>query len=308
LRILERLGVKYGDVGQNISMKTYEDIDALRNDLGARRLAGKSIGLVPTMGALHEGHLSLIERARSENDVVVMSLFVNPTQFTDPEDFQKYPRDPHRDADLAQAAGADFIFAPTMEAMYPPGFDTVVAARAISEVLEGASRPGHFQGVATVVSKLFHIVSPDSAYFGQKDYQQVQVIKRMVKDLNVPIDIVVCPILREPDGVAMSSRNVRLSSQERKAAAVLFRAMSYAQQIADTGVHDAWQLAAWMAQTIEVEALARLDYAAIVDPEQLRQLDTIDAGAVALVAATFGKVRLIDNLVITPAPGAETKR
>ncbi|MDR3708651.1 MAG: pantoate--beta-alanine ligase [Capsulimonadaceae bacterium] len=269
---------------------------------------GKSVGLVPTMGALHAGHVSLLSRARAENDVVVMSLFVNPTQFNDPDDFDKYPRDLDRDRRTAEEAGVDIVFAPEAQTMYPTGFDTVVTVRALSSVLEGASRPGHFAGVCTVVAKLLNAVAPTRAYFGQKDYQQLQVINRMTRDLNMPVEIVSCPIVREADGLAMSSRNVRLSEDDRKAAPVLSKALAYVQDIADTGVHDAYQLRAWLAQTIEVEALAKLDYAVIVDPCDLKEVDTIDHGAVALVAAAFGSVRLIDNRILRPASGPEVRR
>ncbi|HEY3331315.1 MAG TPA: pantoate--beta-alanine ligase [Capsulimonadaceae bacterium] len=285
-------------------MITADSIVSLRTSL----TPGKTVGFVPTMGAFHEGHLSLIRQARAENDIVVVSLFVNPTQFNDPEDFEKYPRDYDRDAALAIGAGADVLFLPTMEEMYPNGFDTVVVVRALTDVLEGASRPGHFTGVATVVTKLLNIAGATRAYFGQKDYQQLQVVQRLAADLNIPTTIVPCPIVREPDGLAMSSRNIRLTPEQRKAATVLSRALSYVQDIADTGIHDAYQLRAWLAQTIEVETIGKLDYAVIVDPEQLREVDTIDAGAVALVAATFGKVRLIDNLSLKPAPGPEVRR
>jgi len=285
-------------------MIAIDNIAALRDTL---RGAG-SIGFVPTMGALHHGHVSLLTRARAENDLVVLSSFVNPTQFNDPEDFEKYPRDPMRDADMAAVAGVDYLFNPSMNHIYPKGFDTVVVVRGLTDVLEGASRPGHFTGVATVVAKLLNIVGPTRAYFGEKDYQQLQVVKRMTSDLDIPTEIVGCPIIREPDGLAMSSRNVRLSPDERKAATVISRALSYVQDIADTGVHDAYALRAWLTQTIEVESLAKLDYAVIVAPEQLREVDTIDAGAVALVAATFGKVRLIDNRTINAAPGYEVRR
>ncbi len=285
-------------------MLTVESISALRDALAG----AKSIGFVPTMGALHEGHLSLIRRARAENDKVVMSLFVNPTQFNDIEDYEKYPRDYERDERMAREAGADLLFLPTMAQMYPKGFDTVVVVRALTDVLEGASRPGHFTGVATVVTKLLNIVRATRAYFGEKDYQQLQVITRLATDLDIGTEIVPCPIVREPDGLAMSSRNVRLTPEHRKAATVINRALDYVQEIADTGIHDAYALKAWLAQTLEVEPSCKLDYAVIVDPEQLREVDTIDEGAVALVAANFGKVRLIDNRVLRVAPGPEIRR
>jgi len=285
-------------------MITTQTIEDLHNAIPS----GKTVGLVPTMGALHEGHASLLQRSKAENDLVVMSLFVNPTQFNDPEDFEKYPRDLDRDARVAEESGVDVIFAPIRDQMYPKGFDTVVTVSSLSGVIEGASRPGHFDGVATVVTKLLNIVNATRAYFGEKDYQQLQIIRILTRDLDIRTQIVPCPIVREPDGLAMSSRNVRLTPEERKAALVISRALAYVQDIAATGVHDAYQLQAWLAQTIEVEPLAKLDYAKIVDPDDLREVDTIDFGAIALVAATFGKVRLIDNRLLKPAPGPEVRR
>jgi pantoate--beta-alanine ligase len=269
---------------------------------------GKSVGFVPTMGALHEGHLSLIRRAKAENDFVAVSIFVNPTQFNDPADFEKYPRTLQTDSALVDSAGVDLIFSPTPREMYPNGFDTSVKVNALSAKLEGEFRPGHFDGVSIVVSKLLNIVAPTRAYFGEKDYQQLQIVRRMVQDLNMQIEIVPCPIIREADGLAMSSRNSRLTPEERRAALVLSRALASAQEIADTGIHDAYRLAAWVAQTIAAEPLAKLDYALIVDPEELREIDTIDSGAIALVAAYFGDVRLIDNRILIPAPGTVVYR
>jgi pantoate--beta-alanine ligase len=289
-------------------MEVIQRVDNLRERLWALRRAGNSIGFVPTMGALHAGHQTLLRRARAENDVCVMSLFVNPTQFTDIEDYEKYPRDPARDHDIARMDGVDFVYEPAMDEMYPPGFDTVVVVRGLSDKLEGASRPGHFQGVATVVTKLLQIVTADRAYFGLKDYQQLQVIRRLATDLNSPTEVIACETIREADGLALSSRNVRLTADQRKAALVLSRALSDAQEIADTGVHDAYQIRAYMNAAIDGEPLAKLDYAVVVDPDELREVDTIDSGAVALVAAVFGKVRLIDNCRLVPAPGSEVRR
>lgn len=280
----------------------------MRKAADEARSAGTTVGFVPTMGALHDGHRSLLRRARQENDRVVASNFVNPTQFTEIEDYEAYPRDPERDRQILAEEGVDIVFEPDVAEMYPWGFDTVVAVRALSSILEGEHRPGHFQGVATVVTKLFCAVHPTRAYFGQKDYQQLKVIKRLTTDLNLGIEIVTCPTLREPDGLALSSRNIRLISEDRKAARVLSAALANAQEIADTGIHDAYVLRAYMAQTIAVETRANLDYAVIVDPEELREVDTIDAGAVALVAARFGSVRLIDNQLLRVAPGAEVRR
>ncbi|HEX5322342.1 MAG TPA: pantoate--beta-alanine ligase [Capsulimonadaceae bacterium] len=309
-------------------MHTYERIANLREALNAARGRGKAVGFVPTMGALHEGHLSLVRRARDENDLVVMSVFVNPTQFNDPSDFEKYPRDLERDKAMAAGAGADIVFSPAREEIYPEGFATGVTVHGLTDILEGASRPGHFQGVATVVAKLLNIAQPDRAYFGEKDYQQLQVILRMAADLNIPTDIVACPTLREADGLALSSRNVRLSPEERKAAVVLSRALRETQKAATRGERDARKLAGALARQIEAEPLAKLDYAVIADPESLREVERIEGKAIALVAAVFGGVRLIDNaglgthpsrngwgrrawhddMWFTPFPGQERKR
>jgi pantoate--beta-alanine ligase len=289
-------------------MQTITEITHLRAALSEARRAGKTIGLVPTMGAFHEGHLTLMRRAKSENDFVVVTLFVNPTQFNDLEDFDRYPRDPQRDSQMAQEAGTDILFTPTPEEVYPKGFDTVVVVRALSERLEGASRPGHYVGVSTVVTKLLNIAGADRAYFGEKDWQQLQIIKSLARDLDIPTEIVTVPTVREPGGLALSSRNIRLTPEQRTAALVLSAALDNAQAIADTGQQDAYQIAAWMRQTIEVQPLAHVDYAVVVDPDTLQEIDTIENGAVALVAATFGKVRLIDVRLLRPAPGASVPR
>lgn len=289
-------------------MQTFTEIAPLRAALADARRAGKTVGLVPTMGAFHEGHLTLMRRAKAENDVVAVTLFVNPTQFNDLDDFDRYPRDPARDAQMAAGEGVDYLFTPIPEAMYPRGFDTVVVVRALSERLEGASRPGHFAGVATVVAKLLGITRPDRAYFGEKDWQQLQVIGSFVRDLDMAVEIIGVPTVREPDGLALSSRNVRLAPEQRAAALVIAAALDNAQAIADTGVQDAYQLAAWMRQTIEVQPLTRVDYAVVVDPDTLQEIDTIDSGAVALVAATFGKVRLIDSRLLRASTGPNIRR
>ena len=289
-------------------MQIFEQITSLREALAPVRHAGKTIGLVPTMGAFHEGHLTLMRRAKSENDVVLATLFVNPTQFNDADDFHAYPRDPAHDAQMAEAAGVDVLLVPTPEEMYPAGFDTVVVARGLTDRLEGASRPGHFQGVATVVTKLLGIAQADRAYFGEKDWQQLQVIKRVGTDLNIATEIVGVPTVREADGLAMSSRNVRLSPEQRRAALVLNEALDNAQAIADTGVQDAYEIGAWLRQTIAVQPLAVVDYAVVVDPETLQEIDTIERGGLAAVAATFGKVRLIDNRLLHPVGGYSMRR
>ena len=289
-------------------MQTITTTAELRAALLPLRRSGKTIGLVPTMGAFHEGHLTLMRRARANNDAVVVTLFVNPTQFNDIQDFERYPRDTDHDAELAAAEGVDFLFMPAPEEVYPKGFDTVVVVRGLTDRLEGKSRPGHFQGVATVVAKLLNMAGADRAYFGEKDWQQLQVITRLTADLNIPTEIVPVPIVREPDGLAMSSRNVLLTPEQRAAAAILSSALSDTQAIADTGVTDAYQLGAWLRQTIEVQPLAKVDYAMIVDPETLQEVDTIEDGGIALVAATFGKVRLIDNRIMRSWGGPGLRR
>jgi len=289
-------------------MQTITEIAELRRALNAARRNGQTVGLVPTMGAFHEGHLTLMRRAKAENDLCVVTLFVNPTQFNDLDDFDRYPRDPERDSQMAQAEGVDFLFSPTPEEVYPKGFDTVVVVRALSERLEGTSRPGHYAGVATVVTKLLNMAGADRAYFGEKDWQQLQIIKTLVRDLDIPTQIVPVPTVREADGLALSSRNVRLSPEQRAAARVISSALDNAQSIADTGVQDGYQIAAWMRQTIEVQPLAKVDYAVVVAPDTLQEIDTIDEGAVALIAATFGKVRLIDARLLRPASGPGMRR
>lgn len=289
-------------------MQTITTIADLRAALNAARRAGHTIGLVPTMGAFHEGHLTLMRQAKAENDLTVVTLFVNPTQFNDLDDFDRYPRDPQRDTEMAESVGVDFLFTPTPEEVYPKGFDTVVVVRALSERLEGAARPGHYAGVATVVTKLLNMAGADRAYFGEKDWQQLQIIRSLTHDLDIPTEIIPVSTIREPDGLALSSRNVRLTPEQRSAALVLSSALDNAQSIADTGVQDAYQLAAWMRQTIAVQPLAKVDYAVVVAPDTLQEIDTIENGAVALVAATFGKVRLIDVRLLRPTEGPGVRR
>jgi pantoate--beta-alanine ligase len=264
------------------------------------RAQGKTIGFVPTMGALHEGHLSLMAKAREMSDKVVASVFVNPAQFGANEDLSRYPRDLARDAELAFTKGVDYIFAPTPEEMYPNGFATYITIAGLSDRLEGASRPGHFRGVATVVAKLFNIVHPHFAFFGRKDAQQVIIIKRMVKDLAMDVEIVVSPTVREEDGLALSSRNVYLSADERKAALVLRRALEKCRQMYNGGERDCGRLATAMRAVIEAEPSARLDYVAITDIVNLEQIATIPHLRPTLVslAVYIGKTRLIDNIVL----------
>jgi len=263
------------------------------------RAAGKRIGLVPTMGALHEGHLSLMSRARDMSDTVVASVFVNPTQFGPNEDLEKYPRDLARDAELAFTRGVDFIFAPSPEDMYAEGFSTYVTVEGLSDKLEGASRPGHFRGVTTVVAKLFNIVHPHFAFFGRKDAQQVIVIKRMVRDMSIDSEIVIGPTVREEDGLALSSRNVYLSTDERKAATVLRRALERARTLYNGGERDSAKILSAMRGIIEAEPLARLEYIAITDTDRLNPVETIFADQPTLIslAVFIGTTRLIDNMV-----------
>ncbi|MCS6963919.1 pantoate--beta-alanine ligase [Thermoflexus sp.] len=255
-------------------------------------------GFVPTMGYLHEGHLSLVRRARAENDRVAVSIFVNPTQFGPHEDYNRYPRDLNRDLRLLEPLGVDLVFAPPVEEMYPPGFQTWVIVEEVSRPLEGAARPGHFRGVATVVVKLLNIVQPDRAYFGQKDAQQAVVIRRMVQDLNIPVEIVVCPTVREPDGLAMSSRNTYLNPEERRAATVLFRALQAAKARYEQGERDAERLREVMREVIRAEPLARPDYVSVADPETLQELSWVEDRALLSLAVYIGKTRLIDNILL----------
>ena len=262
------------------------------------QLAGP-VGLVPTMGYLHDGHLSLVRTARAECAGVVTSIFVNPTQFGPQEDLAAYPRDLPRDLGLLEAAGVDLVWTPTPEIMYPPGYQTWVTVEEVTRPLEGAMRPGHFRGVATVVAKLFNAVQPDRAYFGQKDAQQAVVIRQMARDLNFPVEIVVCPIQREHDGLAMSSRNTYLNPTERRAATVLSRALAAAQTAHISGVRDADALRKAMADTIDAEPLARLQYVSCADPDTLQELKGPISGRALLSMAVYvGKTRLIDNAVI----------
>lgn len=281
-------------------MDIITSIAELRTVVGKIKDEGKKIGLVPTMGYLHEGHLSLMRTAKAENDVVIASIFVNPIQFGPNEDFDVYPRDLKRDAALAKTAGVDYIFAPTVSEMYPDGYEnlcTFVDVLKITERLCGAQRPGHFRGVATVVSKLFNIVQPHNAYFGQKDAQQVAVIKRMVKDLNFPLNIRVVPIAREADGLAMSSRNIYLKSDERNAALVLSKSLKLAENMLIKGQYSANDIKKAMCHLIESEPLASIDYVEIVDAESLNPIDTVDRPTLVAVAVRIGKTRLIDNYI-----------
>jgi pantoate--beta-alanine ligase len=264
-----------------------------------RREQDKTIGLVPTMGALHDGHLSLVREARRMCDVVVVSVFVNPTQFGPGEDFEKYPRDLTKDTALLTDYNVDYIFAPTVEEMYPKGFSTYVTVEGLSEQLEGSSRPGHFRGVATVVTVLLNTVRPDFAFFGQKDAQQALVIKRLVKDLAFDTEIVVLPTVREDSGLAISSRNLYLTAEEQHAATVIHRALTGAKNAYKDGERSAGRLADLIRSTIEDEPRARLDYVSVADAETLERLDKLDERPILIaLAAYIGKTRLIDNTIL----------
>ncbi len=276
-------------------MKVVNSVAEMR---AVRRGLTGSVGLVPTMGYLHEGHLALVRRARSENETVVVSIFVNPTQFGAGEDFQTYPRDPERDLALLQREEVDVVFMPPAEEMYPAHFSTWVDVQQITERLEGAFRPGHFRGVATVVAKLFNIVEPTRAYFGQKDAQQLIVIKRMVSDLNMNLELVAVPTVREPDGLAMSSRNTYLSPKERQAALVLWQALNLASQLWSEGERNASKIRQKMKALIDSEPLAQIDYISVADAESLEELAEIDCPALVSLAVRIGKTRLIDNIVL----------
>jgi pantoate--beta-alanine ligase len=279
-----------------------QSVAEVRLAVASARASGLRIGLVPTMGALHDGHVRLIADCRAEAGLVVVSIFVNPTQFGPGEDFERYPRPLEADLQRCEAAGAALVFAPSASAVYPHGSpSTFVEVPGLSDILEGASRPGHFRGVATVVLKLFEIVRPDLAIFGQKDYQQQLLIRRMVEDLHVPVEVLTKPTVREPDGLALSSRNRYLNPLERQAATVLYRALKRASQAVAGGERRGDRVRQILRETIESEELARIDYAEVANADTLAPLDDLDPGrrAVALVAARVGTTRLLDNAVIT---------
>lgn len=277
-------------------MKTVSTIEEVRTHVKEWKKEGLSIGFVPTMGYLHEGHMSLIDAA-GENDKVVVSIFVNPMQFGPTEDLASYPRDLEHDAKLCEEHGVDLIFHPTPEEMYGDQFYSYVDMDVLTKELCGLSRPVHFRGVCTVVTKLFNIVTPDRAYFGQKDAQQLAVIKRMVKDLNMPLTITGCPIIREEDGLAKSSRNTYLSPEERKAALVLSRSIFLGKEMVENGERDCKKILAAMTAEIEKEPLAKIDYVKIVDLDTMQQVEKIDRGILAAIAVYIGKTRLIDNFM-----------
>jgi pantoate--beta-alanine ligase len=276
-------------------MKIVTTLPELRSE---RLLLPGPVGFVPTMGYLHAGHISLVQAAKGECSSVAASIFVNPTQFGPHEDLAKYPRDLPRDLALLEAAGVDLVWTPTVEVMYPAGFQTWVEVEKLTTRLEGEVRPGHFRGVTTVVTKLFNAVHPDKAYFGQKDAQQAVVIRRMTRDLDFPIEIVVCPILREMDGLAMSSRNVYLNPAERQAATVLFRALSAAESAFNTGERNAEKLRTLVKEMVAAEPLAKLQYVSCADYDTLQELETLGGRALLSMAVFMGKTKLIDNFVL----------
>lgn len=274
-----------------------KEIKELRSLIKGWKREGLSVGFVPTMGALHEGHESLIKRAVAENDKVVVSVFVNPTQFGPNEDYDAYPRDINKDLNLCMNAGAAVVFNPEPSEMYFENKSTSVSVSNLTSVLCGAKRPGHFDGVCLVVSKLFNIVTPDRAYFGQKDAQQVAVLKRMVRDLNIDIEIIPCPIIREEDGLAKSSRNTYLSKEERKAALVLSRSLNLAKELLDGGERSAVKIKEAMVEEINKEPLAKIDYIEIVDSDSLENVENIEKSILVPIAVYIGKTRLIDNFI-----------
>ena len=273
----------------------------MRKAARAVRRDGRRVGLVPTMGALHDGHLSLVRAARAAADIVAASIFVNPTQFGPNEDLGKYPRSLERDSELLEQEGVSFLFAPSVDEMYPADAVSWVTVEELSGKLDGRSRPGHFRGVTTVVAKLFHIIEPDLAFFGQKDAAQVAIVRRMVRDLNFAVEIVTCPIVREADGLAMSSRNAYLDVEQKKQALVLHRSLGCVEAMVRAGERDAERLRAAGREEISRESAVRLDYFAIVNPDTLDPVEDLSRGALVAVAAYVGSTRLIDNLVIRPA-------
>ncbi len=274
---------------------TIDEMRALRRAMGGR------VGLVPTMGYLHEGHLSLVRASRASDDHIIASIFVNPTQFGPGEDFDRYPRDEERDLALFQEEGVDVVFIPSVEEMYPEGASTFVTVEGLTEVLEGVHRPGHFRGVTTIVTKLLNVIQPHRAYFGRKDAQQLAVVRRLVRDLRLDVEIVPMPTVREPDGLAMSSRNAYLSPEQREAALVLSRALGRAGELFAGGERDGERLRDAMRELIAQEPRARVDYVSVADTETLQELRRVEGAALASLAVRFGAVRLIDNVILGPA-------
>jgi pantoate--beta-alanine ligase len=280
-------------------MEIIKKPNKLRQVIKSLKSEGKSVGFVPTMGYLHDGHISLIKKARNETDIVVLSIFVNPIQFAPGEDYKKYPRDTERDNKTAEKEGVDIIFAPEVSDMYTKDYSTFVEEKELSKILEGASRPTHFRGVTTVVLKLFNIIQPDISYFGQKDFQQAVIIKKMVKDLNLDTKIKVLPTVREKDGLAQSSRNTYLNKAERKAATVLYRSLTEAKKLIEGGLDNTEKVKKKIKNIIDKESLAEIDYIEIREMETLKAIKEIKKRAVILLAVRIGKVRLIDNIIIS---------
>lgn len=284
-------------------MAVEEEVAGIRGVVAAARQRSARIGFVPTMGALHAGHISLVEEARQECDFVVVSIFVNPTQFGPQEDFSRYPRDLERDLEACRQAGVDAVFYPAVETIYAEPYFTFVEVSRLSEILEGRVRPGHFRGVATVVLKLFNIVAPDVACFGQKDYQQQTIIRRMCAELNLPVSIRVCPTLRESDGLALSSRNVYLNAGERQSALALWRSLNLARELIEAGERDVAAIRARMRDCLASTEFVEPDYATLIHPDTLAELTELETVQTAVIAARVGRTRLIDNLIIrAPAP------
>lgn len=279
-------------------MKVIESISELKKIIKIQKDSGKSIGLVPTMGYLHDGHISLVKASKQDNDFTIISIFVNPTQFGPNEDFDKYPRNLNEDSKKAESAGVDLIFAPSVSEMYPKGFNTYVEVFEISEKLCGKSRPIHFKGVCTVVTKLFNIVKPDRAYFGQKDAQQVAIIKKMTRELNMDIEVIVCPIIREKDGLAMSSRNVYLNDEQRKAALILSRSLFEAENIIKHGEKNREIVLDYITKNIKNEKLADIDYIKIVNADTVEDVKLLEGKILIALAVRFGNIRLIDNIIV----------
>jgi pantoate--beta-alanine ligase len=279
-------------------LETIKDIARLREKIREVKKKGLSIGFVPTMGYLHEGHLSLMKTAKKENDFMVISIFVNPLQFGAGEDFEEYPRDLARDEMLARSVGCDLIFSPSVKEMYPSGYGTFVEVKKLTEGLCGASRPGHFLGVTTVVTKLFNLVSPDRVYFGQKDAQQAFVLKKMVRDLNMDLEFIVLPTIREADGLAMSSRNKYLTPEQRKQAGVLYKSLKHARELIVEGERNVEVIKQAMANLISEAGMAEIEYIEIVDKENLKPLLTVNGECLIALAVKFGQTRLIDNIIL----------
>ncbi len=289
-------------------MRLITSISEMKGASRGLRATRRRLALVPTMGALHEGHLSLVRRAKSECDAVVVSIFINPTQFGPSEDFAGYPRSLERDLDLLAPLQVDAAFTPGAADMYPARFDTYVEPGALALTLEGAARPGHFRGVMTAVLKLFNIVQPQVACFGQKDFQQAVIIRRLIRDLDLDVRMVVCPTVRETDGLAMSSRNAYLSGEDRPAALALYGSLERVEELARAGETRTEVVLEEMKRVVVREPRAKLDYAVIVDPERLEPIERVEPGSVALVAAQVGRARLIDNLILGPAGASDEER